>query len=384
MMIRKVIFWIHLLSGSVAGVVILMMSVTGVILTFQSQMVAFDNRSYSTVEPPLPGAVRLDMDTIVNRANASEPEDEVTSVTVRPNPKAAYVVNFGRTKTVFVDPYTGEVRGEGNTRLRDILRSVMYWHRWFGAEGDNRDIAMAITGAGNLAFCLLTITGIFIWWPRKHKLTTFKTNMIPKFKIHGKARDFNWHHTAGFWFLPVLFLISLSGIYISYSWAGDLVYTLTGTERPPAQAPPPRGATWETPRIPLESFITVAKEQVPEWAYIKLDLPKTGAKTAILSISESDSRIPLTRSTLKLKTENAAVVEWVPFSGLNLGNRITTWLRWIHTGEAGGWIGQLIAGLATTAALVLGWTGLSLSYRRLSQYLKRRRTSLTNENASQN
>jgi uncharacterized iron-regulated membrane protein len=81
-MIRKVIFWIHLLSGSVAGVVILMMSVTGVILTFQSQMVAFDNRSYSTVEPPLPGAVRLDMDTIVNRANASEPEDEVTSVTV--------------------------------------------------------------------------------------------------------------------------------------------------------------------------------------------------------------------------------------------------------------------------------------------------------------
>ena len=149
-MIRKIIFWIHLFSGSVAGVVILMMSVTGVILTFQSQMVAFHNQSFSTVEPPTPNAVRLDMDTIVNRANAAEPEAEVTSVTVRPNPKAAYVVNFGRTTTVFVDPYTGEVRGEGNTGLRDFFRSVIYWHRWFGAEGDNRDIAMAIT-AENLA-----------------------------------------------------------------------------------------------------------------------------------------------------------------------------------------------------------------------------------------
>ena len=249
-MIRKIIFWTHLLSGCVAGVVILMMSVTGVILTFQSQMVAFGNRSFSTVEPPSRGAVRLDMDTIVNSANSAEPEAEVTSVTVRPNPNAAYVVKYGRMKTVFVDPYTGEVKGEGNTALRDFLRSVMYWHRWFGAEGDNRDIAKAITGASNLAFCLLTITGIFIWWPQTYRLTTFKTNMIPNFKIRGKARDFNWHHTAGFWFLPVLFLISLSGIYISYRWAGDLVYTLTGTERPPVQASPPNGATLETPRPP--------------------------------------------------------------------------------------------------------------------------------------
>ena len=372
-MIRKIIFWMHLLSGCVAGVVILMMSVTGVILTFQSQMVAFGNRSFSTVEPPSRGAVRLDMDTIVNRANSAEPEAEVTSVTVRPNPNAAYVVNYGKMKTVFVDPYTGEVKGEGNTGLRDFLRSVMYWHRWFGAEGENRDIAMAITGASNLAFCLLTITGIFIWWPRKYRLTTFKTNMIPNFKIQGKARDFNWHHTAGFWFLPVLFLISLSGIYISYRWAGDLVYTLTGTERPPVQALPPNGATWETPRAPLESFITAATKQVPEWAYITLDIPKPGAETTRLSMSESDSRIPLTRSTLKLNTANAAFVEWAPFSEVNLGNRITTWLRWIHTGEAAGWIGQLIAGLATAAAVVLGWTGLSLSYRRLRQFLKRRR-----------
>ena len=120
-MIRKVIFWIHLLSGVVAGVVILIMSVTGVLLTFQSQMVAFDNRSFSMVEPPSPGAARLDMDTIISRVNATESEAEPTSVTIRPDPRKADVVSFGRLKTVFVDPYTGEVRGEGNTGVRDFF-----------------------------------------------------------------------------------------------------------------------------------------------------------------------------------------------------------------------------------------------------------------------
>ena len=38
---RKTIFWLHLITGVVAGVVILIMSVTGVLLMYQKQITAW-------------------------------------------------------------------------------------------------------------------------------------------------------------------------------------------------------------------------------------------------------------------------------------------------------------------------------------------------------
>ncbi len=377
-MIRKTIFWIHLTSGVVAGVVILIMSVTGVLLTFQSQIVDYANRDYATVHPPHPGAERLDLDAVLTAVRDVESEAAPTSVTIRPDPAEAYVVRFGRAKTVFVDPYTGDVRGEGNIAVRDFLREIVYWHRWFGAEGENRAVARAVTGACNLAFFLLTITGLYIWWPRRWTFAAFKAVFVPNFKIKGKARDFNWHNAFGIWCLPALFLISLSGVVISYRWAGDLVYTLTGTEPPrqatQAEAEPanPEDESAPLPVAPSESFLDAARKQVPEWAYITLNLPEEGAETTTLTVSEMDNRIPLTRSTLTVSTSDAELVKWVPFTSLNIGRQIRIWLRWIHTGEAAGWFGQLIAGVASAGAVVLVWTGLSLAWRRFRRFNRTR------------
>jgi uncharacterized iron-regulated membrane protein len=45
---RKILFWCHLTAGVVAGLVILMMSATGVLLTYEKQMIEWaDARTYS-------------------------------------------------------------------------------------------------------------------------------------------------------------------------------------------------------------------------------------------------------------------------------------------------------------------------------------------------
>jgi uncharacterized iron-regulated membrane protein len=41
------------------------------------------------------------------------------------------------------------------------------------------------------------------------------------------------------------------------------------------------------------------------------------------------------------------------------------YLRFVHTGEIYGFIGQTLAGLASIAAIVLVYTGISLAIRRL-------------------
>jgi uncharacterized iron-regulated membrane protein len=74
MRLRKFIFWLHLAAGVVAGSVIFMMSVTGVLLAFERQIVAFAERHTRTVQPPTPDGPRLGLDTLVSKARESLPE----------------------------------------------------------------------------------------------------------------------------------------------------------------------------------------------------------------------------------------------------------------------------------------------------------------------
>ncbi|NJM54172.1 MAG: PepSY domain-containing protein [Blastocatellia bacterium] len=51
----------------------------------------------------------------------------------------------------------------------------------------------------------------------------------------GKARDFNWHNVIGFWSSLILIILTLTAAVISYQWAGNLLYILTGNEIPQQQ-----------------------------------------------------------------------------------------------------------------------------------------------------
>ena len=60
MKLRTLLFWTHLTAGLVAGIVILIMSVTGTLLTFQQSVLKVIERSQRFVEVPA-GAGRLDV-----------------------------------------------------------------------------------------------------------------------------------------------------------------------------------------------------------------------------------------------------------------------------------------------------------------------------------
>ncbi len=72
-------------------------------------------------------------------------------------------------------------------------------HRWLGTPEKNRAIGRAITGACNLAFLFLVISGFYLWWPRKWTKSAGRAIVIPELRLRGKARDFNWHNAIGFW-----------------------------------------------------------------------------------------------------------------------------------------------------------------------------------------
>ncbi len=50
--------------------------------------------------------------------------------------------------------------------MRDFFRTVVEWHRYVAMAGDSRPTGRAITGASNLMFLFIVVSGLFLWWPR--------------------------------------------------------------------------------------------------------------------------------------------------------------------------------------------------------------------------
>jgi uncharacterized iron-regulated membrane protein len=389
--LRQVIFWLHLATGVVAGLIIGVMSATGVLLAFENQMTAWAERAVRTIPPPALDATRLSLDALVAQARAAWPESRSSGVILRAEPTAAVQINFGRERVLFVNPYTGEVVGEGATRLRTFLHTVTDWHRWLGMEGEHRDLGRAITGACNAAFAGMVMTGMYLWWPRRWTRRALTAILVPGLTLRGRPRDWNWHHVAGIWSAVILLSITLTGVVMSYQWANNLLYTLTGNTPPPPRAgaggspegnvtrqartpgnaAEPRRARAETrpaetvpARAPLETLLATAMQQAPHWRSIILRLPQREAAQMSVTLEEATALHPYPRSLLTLDTTTAAVVQWEPYTGYNLGRTLRAWVRPVHTGEAGGISGQIVAALASSAALVLLWTGLALTWRR--------------------
>lgn len=371
---RKILFWCHLTAGLVAGVVIFIMSVTGALLSFQPQIEEFTEREARFVVIS-ENAQRLDAQTLLEQVLVAKPDLQPTNLTVYGEANKAVALAVGREGNVYVNPYTGEITGESAKTTRAFFRTTTDWHRWLAADGDNRPIARAVTGACNLAFLFLAISGVYIWFPRKWSWRHFKAVMMFRPKLKGKARDFNWHNTIGFWTSLVLIILTVTAAVISYNWARDLLYTMTGNEppRPAQRVPQPNSAENKKEPFAVPANINAlwerAEAQAPQAKFIALRLPLE--KEAAFTIDEGKSWNPFGRSRLTLDAETTEVTTWEAYNDQNAGRQLQSWFRFTHTGESFGIVGQTIGFLACIGGAFLVWTGFSLAWRRFWRWRKK-------------
>jgi uncharacterized iron-regulated membrane protein len=380
MAIRQTFFWIHLGCGVVCGLVILMMSVTGVILTYERQILDWANRDLHAAPPP--GAAPLPVTSLVAAVSAEVPDFTASAVTLEADPTAPAAVSGGRGgPTFFVNPYSGAVLGEGATGLDAFFGAVTGWHRWFNASGENRAAWRAITGASNLAFLFLILSGVYLWLPRVYKWAMFRGRLLFSASAlsSGPARDFNWHHVLGIWTAVPLAVVVATAAVFYYSWANALVYRVFGEEPPQSGgAPASAGAADSTGgAVALDALFDVAAGHLADWRAITIQLPRPGDPTVQFTIDQGNGGQPQLRHTLTLVAETAAVAAWQPFQSQTPGRQARSWVRFLHTGEALGIVGQTIAGLVSLTSTVMVWTGLALAYRRLIAPLFGRKRHLT-------
>jgi uncharacterized iron-regulated membrane protein len=293
-----------------------------------------------------------------------------SAITVRADPSLPAEMSFGREHVLLVDVHTGEVLGESAPATRAFFRKIENWHRWLGVSNDNRATGRAVTGACNFGFFLLVVSGPVLWIPRIWSRQNVKAVALFHGGLSGRARDFNWHNVIGIWCAVPLLLIVLSGIVMSYPWANNILYRLTGNV-PRVQGGGPRrlpGSPQNLNLAGLNFLWARAEQQVSAWQSVTLRMPSSSRDPLTFTIDTGNGGRPDQRSQLTLDRSTAEVVRWESFSSYNAGRRLRSWFRFLHTGEAGGVAGQTVGGLVSAGAAVLVWTGLGLALRRFLRW----------------
>jgi len=379
--VRRVVFWLHLTLGCVAGLVILTMSVTGILLAFERQINAKADAP-AVLQSQTSAAGQAPVDALLDRLKG-DGQGMPTQLVLHNSPKMPAEARYGREKTLFLNPWTGEMIGQPNESTREFFGAVERVHRSVGL-GMRSAMGRGITGAANLMFLFMVVSGIYLWIPKVWSATSLRARTWFRGRLTGRAREWSWHNVIGIWVAFPLFFIVASGVVMSYPWANNLLYTMTGSNSPSQQpgGPGPRGeaqargykrggkparadAGAAVTLHSMDEMVQLAKQQVPEWKSITVDVPRGDARMLNLSVDTSIGGQPEKSRQLVMNRETGRIDAVKRFSDNVAGRRLRAYARFVHTGEEFGVAGEVIAALASLGAVVLVWTGLSMALRRL-------------------
>ena len=108
MTFRNVLFWIHLIAGCVAGLVVLAMSLTGVLLTYERQILAWADRGGFQAGPPATAGRRLPVEELLRRVTAARgPLPQNATMTLRSGALEPAEVSVGRGGAFYANTSTG-------------------------------------------------------------------------------------------------------------------------------------------------------------------------------------------------------------------------------------------------------------------------------------
>jgi uncharacterized iron-regulated membrane protein len=380
MIFRQALFWLHLTAGVVCGLVIAVLCLTGAALAFEKELIAWAELDVRRVAPPAPDTPRLGVEELSSRLRTAFPAARPGSIVVARDPFTAVAFVSSRTAGWHANPYTGEVRQPRSFAMGRFMQRMFELHRYLGFSGENsRPRGKLVTGLANLAFCFLGLSGLVLWWPRTLSWRAFRPGIWFTQNATGRARNWNWHNTVGFWCAPVLIALTLTALPISFRWAAKLTYTLTGTPLP-ASGPQSSGAPPPAATVPMppagagpvsrDALLASVQHELPGWETVTLRFVSNpdAAKPVPTSftVREKGTWPRTATTTLQFDPFTGALLRRDGHAGLSPARKVRAWSRYLHTGEALGGFAQFVAAVASLGGGVLVCTGLALAWRRFS------------------
>lgn len=364
--VRPLLVRLHFYAGVFVGPFILIAAVTGLLYALIPQIDTFVYRHELTVAQV--GTERLPLADQLAAARHAHPEgtvesirppaapDETTQISLLVGPEFKDVPpDYSR--TVFVDPYTGEVRGALTT-----YGQWMPMRAWFDELHRNLHLGALGRNYSELAaswMWVIALAGLALWVMRRRENRAMRDLVLPDRTASGRRRTLSWHGAVGVWIVAVLLALSVSGITWS-RYAGETVNgiqarlnttapavdtSLSGTPAPEAAHHGQHGGQSE-----LRGADTVLRtaEQAglrgPMWLY-----PPAEAGEA-WKAAERKRDWPTRADAIAVDPETGAVTDRVNLAQWPLLAKLTDWTIDAHMG--------LLFGIANQIVLAITMVGL--------------------------
>ena len=228
---KKIFRKIHLWLSVPFGLIITLVCFSGAMLVFENEANEWFRRDLYYVETvkesPLP------MDKLLEKVATTLPDSvSVTGVSISSDPGRAYQVSLSKPRraSLYVDQYTGEVKGK--SERSGFFMFMFRMHRWLldSMNPGNEGIfwGKMIVGVSTLLLVFVLISGIVIWWPRTRKALK---NSLKITATKGWRRFwYDLHVAGGMYALIFLLAMALTGLTWSFPWYRTAFYKVFGVE----------------------------------------------------------------------------------------------------------------------------------------------------------
>ena len=220
--VTKYMMWIvHLWLGLLSSSIVFVMCLTGCLYAFKNQISDFSNRDKIYINPGSGKAMNPDL----IQTELLKQNKELTSLMIPDDKGKSYVIGYRENnldKSTYYNQYTGEVLGQPDVGSGRFFETVLDLHRNLMMGNAGRQIV----GASVLIFCILLISGLILWLPKKLKF--LRQGLTVMFKAKFQRINYDLHNTLGFYTFLILFFIAVTGLYVTYPWVKNILIISLG------------------------------------------------------------------------------------------------------------------------------------------------------------
>ena len=401
---KKIFRKIHLWLSVPFGLIITLVCFSGAMLVFENEVNEWFRRDLYYVETvkesPLP------MDKLLEKVATTLPDSvSVTGVSISSDPGRAYQVSLSKPRraSLYVDQYTGEVKGK--SERSGFFMFMFRMHRWLldSMNPGNEGIfwGKMIVGVSTLLLVFVLISGIVIWWPRTRKALK---NSLKITATKGWRRFwYDLHVAGGMYALIFLLAMALTGLTWSFPWYRTAFYKVFGVE---VQQRVAQGHEQKSDAQKRDTKLAAHREKKREgnevrkgersrrpennhsdmysvtspfvyWQEIYDKLRRQNPEYKQISISSGTASVSFNRfgnqrasDRYSFNTDNGEFTETSLYQHQDKSGKIRGWIYSVHVGNWGGMFARILTFIAALLGAALPLTGYYLWIKRLIKVRK--------------
>lgn len=342
---QRLLFNLHLWTAMLAGVLLVILGVTGAVLAFEQPIDHFLNPGLFYVQPQ---KTELPITEVMASLRKAFPKVRANMLMLSQAPDLSTMAAM-RGFSAFVDPHTGRVLG--SRRGRGFTQTVHELHMrlLLGATGET------INSVATVGLIFLTLSGIILWWPLK-RVTIARGKSW-------RRLNFDMHHAIGFYSSVFLLVLSVTGVMIGFGdYTVPWMYRVTKSEPTDStmDSTPVQGASPISP----DEALRKAQPALPGTTPVSIVFPANRDTSYRVAFRYPEDRTPGGRSRVLVDQFSGAILLVESSRTAPAGTRLINLNRALHTGDIEGWPTKILVCLMSLAVVAQAFTGVVMWWKR--------------------